>query len=99
VLSFIPRFFRYWTNFFARYIERLTDSTDRTAAIHDAAYIVGVIMFSVWLSRGIYKGKGFTSEWNQAATTFAILVGASQVNGKWADRASAAAQPKEETKP
>lgn len=68
------------------YLSRLADSTDRTATVHDAAYALGVICFAVWLNHGIYKGKGFEPGWNQAAVTFACLVGGAKVFGGFSDR-------------
>ena len=68
------------------YWKRLWDASDRTATIHDLAYMLGVFCFIFWLNHGIYRGKGLTPEWNQAALTFAGLVGGAQVFGVFADR-------------
>lgn len=68
------------------YLMRLMDSTDRTAAVHDAMYLVGCAFFIVWLNHGIFKGKGFESGWNQAALTFAGLIGAGKIFGAFSDR-------------
>ena len=77
------------------YAKRLANSQDKTAAIHDAAYALGVLMFAIWLNHGIYKGKGFEPGWNQAAVTFACLVGGAKVFGGFSDRGGANAAPKE----
>jgi len=80
------------------YSKRLIDSSDKTATLHDFAFILGVFMFIVWLNHGIFKGKGFEPGWNQAATTFAALIGGAQIFGGFSDRGGANVAPKEGAK-
>lgn len=82
-------------NFIKCYLKRLANSTDRTATVHDAAFMLGVVMFCFWLNHGIYKGKGFEQGWNQAALTFAGLIGGAKIFGGFSDRGADNAAQKE----
>ena len=68
------------------YWERLWNSQDRTATLHDLAFVAGVVCFIVWLGHGWARGAAFTAGWNQAALTFAGLVGGAQIVGQVTDR-------------
>jgi hypothetical protein len=78
------------------YAKRLGNSADKTATIHDFAFICGVFMFIVWLNHGIYKGKGFEPGWNQAALTFAGLIGSAKIFGGFSDNGGTNAKKESE---
>ena len=68
------------------WLSRFLNASDHTAYVVLAAYAATVICDLVWLSHGVYKGKGFTDGWNQNFLTLAGLVCVTKVNGTWATR-------------
>ena len=69
------------------YILKLLNASDHTADVVLLAYIATVTCDLVFLSHGIYKGRGFTPDWNQNFLILSGMVSLTKINNAWSTRA------------
>jgi uncharacterized membrane protein len=68
------------------FIGKMFNGTDHTVETRLVCYVAVVFCDIFWLGHATWKGKSFTSEWNQNFLILAGLVALTHMNGAWAGR-------------
>ena len=68
------------------YLLKLLDAGDHTADVVLLAYIATVTCDLFFLAHGVYKGKGFTPDWNQNFLILSGMVAITKMNNSWSTR-------------